>query len=310
MLITYPVTYERRYLLNNGRRPVSRKVSEADEIDIPEVGSVEAPVAASWRAGPEASATDEHVRLFDGHLYTPFRIARSDAPEIEDVVAQICGAGDQDRLPSANEINRVLGDTRDIMFDYRREKLALFIIVDDVVYSRCSVPRLQLKVLNGTPKVEVAFQRNRPEHCPPLDEDLSPLTAFDQVYERMTEQPGPIHRHVHDLAVWLPAAFEYDRSTDLAGRAVGQAIQDNYRDIHTWPSDAAREFLDIREAHDRWVADQDGEDAIALLDRAYGLFTGQNLYVTTHAAAFFEAYDRVQTLIPDMNISLAHVPTR
>jgi hypothetical protein len=312
MRIPYVLSYNAMFMLNDGKRPVSRTVLEAAEVDVPEVSASEAPIAARWSEGTQgdpAGRQQLHVRTFEGECYETCVQAFNGSPDIRDVVRGLTGNdGKPGKLPLEDTIAHRLGDNRDIVVKHMEERLGRLLLVDGVPHFKCSRPSLKLSVhdmarLNviRQPLTSVSTQYGLG-----IDQTLiAPLTSFDAVCRRAEANPIRFASFVFDVEVLIPEAVTFDAKAEAIVRTVGQAITDNEVMLHTWPREVAEEFIAIRSDYRLWFDSPDAVDIGSLLDRTYSLVTAHyGLYNQTLVASFLSNHDKAQEYVSTMEVSV------
>lgn len=301
------------YLLHGGKRPVRRTVSEAYDIEIPEVSSSEAPVAASWTQDVDGTPTGFQVRLYEGHFYEAHVQAEGhpnrplETPEAYFAARQ--HSGQNDGAPAEHLIAHRLGDDRGEVTRREWKRYGSYLIVDGNPHVRCDDPRLAIGMEGGQPTIRIHRGWRIAHAAKGIDALIyEPVTRFDAVRDRFVENNVAVLSRVRDLEVIFPEAFEFDRIAEAFGRTVGQALFDSAPTLHAWPRELADRFLDLREAYGRWVASPDTEDAVTLLDEAYALLVGNGIYNPNRLANFLANYETVQAHLPDAKIPIDIVP--
>ncbi len=316
MRVPYLFDYAALFMLKDGKRPVTRTIHETGEVDVPEVSGADAPIAARWKEGHRNHPDQRHVRTFDGQCYEPCAQAGKGTGGIQDIVQSLCGKVEKPgKIPVDDAISHRLGDNREFVLNYRNKLLGDLLIVDGVPYTKCARPELNLTV-TAAPRLEIARRKTRYEgthRSYGIDRTLvAPLTDFEAILGRLANGDQQVLQHAFDVEVIIPEAVDFDTKTEAIVRTIGQAIVDNQSQMCHWPRQVAEEFIAVRAEYNRWFEDPDSVDVVSMLDRIYAVVTQHyGLYNQTLVGSFLANYDKVQTYIQELEISLgvAHSPT-
>lgn len=312
MRLPYLLSYNAMFMLKDGKRPVSRAIQEAAEVDIPEVPDSEAPIAARWFEGTQADPAGRkqlHVRTFQGECYEACTQASIGSSDIREVVRKLSGEGGKPgKIPADDTIAHRLGDDRDRALKRSEERLGRLLLVDGVPHVRCARPGLRLTVKDMA-RLDIVRKPLTPvstQYGLGIDQTLiAPLTNFEAVSRRAAASPIRFVPSVFDIDVLIPEAVGFDAKAEAIVRTVGQAIGDNEVMLHTWPREVAQEFIAIRDDYRLWFENPDAVDIGALLDRAYSLVTGHyGLYNQTLVASFLSNYEKAQEYATALEVSV------
>jgi hypothetical protein len=312
MRISYNVAYHVNYMFIDGKRPTSRALHEADEVDVPEVSCVDAPLVLTWKN--EERTENLEVRMFDGQYYEPLwqgshrRVTPSDPrAAFETVLQPKDKAG---TMPSASKIAYNLGDTRDAAVAARRQFAEGFLVVDGAPYYRCAQPRLMLEVDYERYVFYILHKEYRYDsvgHVRGIDSHhIVPIMDEATLLEKVRGLPqGNVWHRYRDIEIVLPDALGFDTKVEACGRTVAQGIADNERDMFFWPRPVAEELLAIRSEYELWRHAPAEVDIADLLDRLYMIYTNRNLYNQQLLRSFLDNFETVKRNRPEFEIEVA-----
>jgi hypothetical protein len=310
MRIPYNVAYQVNFVLNDGKRPTSRVLYEADEVDVPEVSAADAPVVASWKDQQMNDIRTFEVRTFDGRFYAPIWQGRSTINMPTDAMETFTRClSPKDKvgtMPPASKIIYSLGDTRAINVTHKRKLAEELLVVNGLPYRECAQARMMLNIRYDDYEVTILtddYEYDNMGRVKGIDTHIIvPLTDEAQLLEITARRPGRVWHRFHDLDIRLPEALDFDTKIEACARTVAQGILDNHRDIFCWPRQVADELLDIREQYRLWRQLPDEVNVVELLDRLFTLYTTYNLYNQQQLCGFLANYETVQKNLPEYDV--------
>ncbi|MBY3157366.1 hypothetical protein HFO56_34130 [Rhizobium laguerreae] len=311
MRIPYNVAYQVNFVLNDGKRPTSRVLYEADGVNVPDVSGEDAPIVASWKSQETNASRSFRVRTFDGRFFKPIwqdnYTINPPADAKEAFTAYLSPKDKAGTMPPASKISYDLGDTRAINFAAKREFADGLLVVDGVPYRRCAQPRMMLHIRYDDYEVTIRtdeYEYDNMGSVKGIDTHvIVPLTDEARLLEIAARRAGRIWHRFHDLDIRLPEALDFDTKLEACARTVAQGIFDNQRDIFFWPRPVADELLDIRSQY-RLRRTLDEVNVVDLLDRLFTLYTTHNLYNQQQLCGFLANYETVQKNLPEYDVAV------
>lgn len=312
MRIPYNVAYQVNFVLRGGKRPTSRVLHAADEIDIPEVSGVDAPIVATWRS--DNGAVPHEVRYFDGRFYAPFfqgstKLAKPTSARAA-FESKLMTGEKATAMPTSDKIAYSLGDNRDLVLRHTKKIAEEMLVVDGAPFRVCHQPRLMLEldyewtvfyILSASYKYDgLGHVKGIGTHI------IAPLTHKDRLDAIVAEKPdaGRVWHRYSDVEIYIPELLEFDTKAEACGRTVGQAVTDNESQLYHWPRPVAEEFLSVRAEYKRWLDNPDDVDVVDLLDRVFTIFTTNNIYNQQLLCSFLENYETVQKNLPEYDVTI------
>lgn len=310
MRIPYNVAYQVNYILNVGKRPTSRVLHEADEVDVPEVSDEDSPVVATWKN--EDLTTSFEVRAFDGRYYQPIWQYRHFPNAPADAKAAFTAFMEPKEkagtMPAASKIAYHLGDTREINIADKRKRAEGLLVVDGAPYRQCAQPRLMLNDRHFDYELTILtddYEYDSMGWVKGIDTHvIAPLMDEARLLEIAAGREGRIWHRYRDLDIHVSDLLDFDTKIEACARTVAQGIIDNQRDIFFWPRPVAEELIAIRAEYRLWRQTPDEVNVIDLLDRVFAIYTTHNLYNQQLLCGFLENYETVQKNLPEYELAI------
>ncbi|MCS4088522.1 hypothetical protein [Rhizobium sp. BK176] len=313
MHIPYNVAYQANFVLNDGKRPTSRVLYEADSVDVPEVSGTDAPVVASWKSTENTNYPDDFlVRTFDGRFFQPiwqgWPYKDKPADPKEAFTLYLAPKDKAAAMPAASKISYSLGDTRAVNVAAKREVADGLLMVDGQPYRKCAQPRMMLEIRYDSHVVTIrtdAYKYDSMGAVKGIDTHIiAPLMHEARLLDIAAQRPGRVWNRITDLDILMPEVLDFDTRIEACARTVAQGVLDNQRDIFFWPRPVADELLDIREQYRLWRKSPDEVNVADLLDRLFALYTSYNLYNQQQLCGFLANYETVQKNLPEYDVAV------
>lgn len=314
MRIPYNVAYQANFVLNDGKRPTSRVLYEAADVNVPEVSDTDAPVVASWKSTEIANEpVPLHVRIFDGRFFEPIwqgHYATNLPGDAKEAFAAYLTPKDKAAaMPAASKISYDLGDTRAVNLAAKQELADGLLVVDGRPYRECGQPRMMLEIRYDDYVVTIRtdkYEYDNMGRVKGIDTHIiAPLMDEARLLDIAAQRPGRVWNRITDLDILLPEALDFDTRVEACARTVAQGVLDNQRDIFFWPRPVADELLDIRDQYRAWRKTPDDINVADLLDRLYTLYTSYNLYNQQQLCGFLANYETVQKNLPEYDVAIS-----
>ncbi|MCV9964234.1 hypothetical protein OIU34_20320 [Pararhizobium sp. BT-229] len=310
MRIPYNVAYQVNYILKDGKRPTSRILYEADEVDVPAVSGTDAPVVATWKSEDRTKSFE--VRAFDGHYYEPIWQGRHRLNVPTDAKAAFTAYLEPEdkagTMPPTSKIAYNLGDTRDVNVAAARQLAEGFLVVDGIPYRRCAQPRLMLHIRYDDYELTILtddYEYDTLGRVKGIDTHvIAPLKDEARLIEIAEMREGRIWYRYRDVDILVPELLDFDTKVEACARTVAQGIIDNQRDIFFWPRPVAEELLAIRAEYRLWRQAPDEVNGVDLLDRVFAIYTTYNLYNQQLVCGFLGNYETVQKNLPEYEVTI------
>jgi hypothetical protein len=313
MRISYNVAYHANFVLTDGKRPTSRILYQAADVNVPEVSGVDAPVVASWKTTETTNnSVSVHVRTFDGRFFEPIwqgHYANNLPGDAKEAFTTYLSPKDKaGTMPAASKISYELGDTRAANLANQRELAAGLLIVDGSPYRECGQPRMMLEIRYDDCVVTIRtdkYEYDNMGRVKGIDTHIiAPLTDEKRLLDIGAQRPGRVWNRITELEILLPEALDFDTKIEACARTVAQGVLDNQRDIFFWPRHVADELLDIRDQYRAWRKTPDDVNVAELLERLYALYTSYNLYNQQQLCGFLANYETVQKNLPEYDVAI------